>query len=295
MECAHISDHISDKGEILMVKILWVEDQTHWVTKFKPTLEQADLSIGSSEEGQTNCQNEVQIFKFAEAARMHITQSNNAPDIAILDANMNGNDQAGFSVSRALHKKWPQLPVIYLSEHSGTGIEQQAFEETGAQDFIAKHQQNIEAVLCWRIKAALKKSQLSGQGSASGDEADCAGILTSGSLSIDTSSWNVYWHGERLMNPLNERRPLPPTPRKILRYLVEASPSPLATSQIVDKLDADPERFSDANYRQHIRTLRQSIDQAAERKGEGSFTALCKAGKGITTFGDSSAYCWVKA
>jgi DNA-binding response OmpR family regulator len=285
-----------------MINILWVEDQTHWVTKFKPILEQADLSIGSSigssAEGQANSQNEVQIFKFAEAARMHIAQSNNAPDIAILDANMNGNDQAGFSVSRALHKKWPQLPVIYLSEHSGTGIEQQAFEETGAQDFIAKHQQNIEAVLCWRIKAALKKSQLSGPGRAgnaeTGSNVNNAEILTSGSLSIDTESWNVYWYGERLMNPLNERRPLPPTPRKILRYLVEASPSPLTTSQIVDKLDADPERFSDANYRQHIRTLRQSIDQAAERKGKESFTDMCKSGKGITTFGDSSAYCWIK-
>lgn len=279
-----------------MIKILWVEDQTHWITKFKPILEKADLSISIPGEGQANSDNEVQVFKFAEAARMHIAQSNQAPDIAILDANMNGNDQAGFSVSRALHKKWPQLPVIYLSEHSGTGIEQQAFEETGAQDFIAKHQQNIDAVLCWRIKAALKKSQLSGQGSLkdSNSNANSAEILTSGSLSIDTASWNVYWKGERLMNPLNERRPLPPTPRKILRYLVDASPSPLTTSQIVDKLDADPERFSDANYRQHIRTLRQSIDQAAERKGERSFTELCKSGKGIATFGDNSAYCWIK-
>ncbi len=279
-----------------MINILWVEDQTHWINKFKPILEQADLAImtngadSHNGSGNPSSHNTVDVFKFAEAARMHIAQRNNAPDIAILDANMNGNDQAGFSVSRALHKKWPQLPVIYLSEHSGTGIEQQAFEETGAQDFIAKHQQNIEAVLCWRIKAALKKSQLSR--SSNIDEHN--DIILSGSLSIDTSSWNVYWHGERLMNPLNERRPLPPTPRKILRYLVEASPSPLTTLQIVDKLDADPERFSDANYRQHIRTLRQSIDQAAERKAQASFTALCKSGKGITTFGDSGAYCWIK-
>lgn len=285
---------LSIAGDVKMIKILWVEDQTHWITKFKPILEKADLSISIPGEGQTNSDNEVQVFKFAEAARMHIAQSNQAPDIAILDANMNGNDQAGFSVSRALHKKWPQLPVIYLSEHSGTGIEQQAFEETGAQDFIAKHQQNIDAVLCWRIKAALKKSQLSGQGGSKDVESNSTEILTSGSLSIDTASWNVYWKGERLMNPLNERRPLPPTPRKILRYLVDASPSPLTTSQIVDKLDADPERFSDANYRQHIRTLRQSIDQAAERKGERSFTELCKSGKGIATFGDNSAYCWIK-
>lgn len=281
-----------------MVKILWVEDQSHWITKFKSVLEQADLSINGdvsvngdiSVNGEASTANDVQVFKFSEAACMHVAQSKQAPDIAILDANMNGNDQAGFSVSRALHKKWPELPVIYLSEHSGTGIEQQAFEETGAQDFIAKHQQNIEAVLCWRIKAALNKTVLSDASTSQGNSE----ILHSGSLTIDTLSWNVHWYGERLMNPSNARRPLPPTPRKILRYLVEASPSPLTTSQIVDKLDADPERFSDANYRQHIRTLRQSIEQAAERKGEASFTDLCKAGKGITTFGDSGAYCWIK-
>jgi CheY-like chemotaxis protein len=83
-----------------MVKILWVEDQTHWITKFKSVLEQADLSIN----GEIGTDNDVQVFKFAEAACMHIAQSKQAPDIAILDANMNGNDQAGFSVSRALHK-----------------------------------------------------------------------------------------------------------------------------------------------------------------------------------------------
>jgi DNA-binding response OmpR family regulator len=234
---------------------------------------------------------------------MHIAQAQEAPDIAILDANMNGNDQAGFSVSRALHKKWPKLPVIYLSEHSGTGIEQQAFEETGAQDFIAKHQQNIEAVLCWRIKAALKKNMSFEPGSnllavpdASPASSQVSGaIIHSGGLTIDTQTWNVYWHSERLMNPTNERRPLPPTPRKILRFLVEASPSPLTTSQIVEKLDADPERFSDANYRQHIRTLRQSIDQAGQRQQQDSFINLCKSGKGITTFGDDGAYCWIKA
>ncbi len=268
-----------------MANIMWVEDQLHWITKFKSVLESADLT-GAGSEGK----NQVQVFKFAESARQHIAQTQQAPDIAILDANMNGNDQAGFSVSRALHKKWPKLPVIYLSEHSGTGIEQQAFEETGAQDFIAKHQQNIEAVLCWRVRKALKNAE-----QTNGDKTSLAeNILESGHLTIDTQTWNVYWYGERLMNPANARRPLPPTPRKILRYLVEASPSPLTTLQIVEKLDADPERFSAANYRQHIRTLRQSIEQAAQTKDQASFIELCKIGKGITTFGDDGAYCWIK-
>ncbi|WP_422126673.1 response regulator transcription factor [Thioalkalivibrio sulfidiphilus] len=261
-----------------MATIFWVEDQSHWIEKFRPVLEATAF-----DEAPTT----VQVFKFAEAACQHIrlADAGQPPDLALLDANMNGNDAAGFSVSRALQGKWPGLPIIYLSEHSGTGIEQEAFEATGARDFIAKHQQNIESVLCWRIKAVLRSHTLSrADGQQSGD------VLRSGDLSLDTATWEVYWQGTKLMNPANARRPLAPTPRKILRYLVEASPRPLTTWQIAEKLDADPERFSYANYRQHIRTLRLSFDQAMG--GEGRFAELCKAGEGIVTFGDEGAYCW---
>lgn len=199
---------------------------------------------------------------------------------------MNGNDAAGFSVARRLQRKWPQVPVIYLSEHSGTEIEQHAFEDQATSDFIAKHQRNIEAVLCWRIKAALRQRQM--QDATAG--LLLGQVLRSGDLSIDTTTWEVYWKAVKLMNPANPKRPLAPTPRKILRYLVEAAPAPLTTWQIAVKLDADPEHFSYANYRQHIRTLRRSFDQALS--GSASFSQLCKVGEGIVTFGDQGAYFW---
>ncbi|OOG22782.1 histidine kinase [Thioalkalivibrio denitrificans] len=261
-----------------MATIFWVEDQSHWIDKFRPVLEATDF------DGR---QTVVQVFKFAEAACQHIrlADAGQRPDLALLDANMNGNHAAGFSVSRALQRKWPDLPVIYLSEHSGTGIEQEAFEATGAQDFIAKHQHNIESVLCWRIRAALRSRSLGRPGAEQSTE-----VLRSGDLTLDTATWEVYWQGVKLMNPSNAKRPLAPTPRKILRFLVEASPRPLTTWQIAEKLDADPERFSYANYRQHIRTLRLSFDQAMG--GDGRFAALCRAGEGIVTFGDEGAYCW---
>lgn len=261
-----------------MTHILWVEDQSHWIEKFQPVLEATAF---------TDRPTRVQVFRFAEAACQHIrlAAADQSPDLALLDANMNGNSGAGFSVSRALQRKWPQLPVLYLSEHSGTDIEQEAFESTGAKDFIAKHQVNVESVLCWRIKAVLRQHSMSQPGqSQPGD------VLQSGDLRIDTATWEVYWQGRKLMNPTNSKRPLAPTPRKILRYLVEASPRPLSTLQIADKLDADPERFSYANYRQHIRTLRLSFDQAMGDTGE--FIEHCKAGRGIVTFGDEGAYCW---
>jgi hypothetical protein len=34
-----------------MVKILWVEDQAHWISKFKSILEQVYLAISAIKEG----------------------------------------------------------------------------------------------------------------------------------------------------------------------------------------------------------------------------------------------------
>ncbi|TQV84979.1 response regulator transcription factor [Aliikangiella coralliicola] len=268
-----------------MAIIFWVEDQFHWIDKFKPVLESADF-------GDKENTNQVEVHKFVESACQAIKQRKLPPDIVILDANMNGNDDAGFTVSKLLVKKWPQVPVIYLSEHSGTGIEEKAFEQTDAQDFIAKHQLNVEKVLCWRIKALLRHKVIQNEsdkmGSSGPPDND---MIKSGELTIDLTTWNVYWQGERLMNPINNQRPLAPTPRKILKFLVESSPRPLTTFQMAEKLDSD--KFSYANYRQHIKTLRHSFEQASLKK-QTSFLQRCKNGKGIVTFGDEGAYLWVK-
>lgn len=259
-----------------MAKLFWVEDQSHWIDKFSEVLTTTDFDGAGP--------NHLEVYKFPEAAKQRIAQMSDAqrPDLAILDAHMNGSDQAGFSVSRVLHTKWPGLPIIYLSEHSGTAIEEQAITETDARDFIAKHQRNIEAVLCWRIKAALKT-----RGDAAHNDDN---QLVSGNLRIDLTTWEVFWKKQKLMNPHNPKRPLAPTPRKILRWLVERSPRPLSTEQIAELLDADLERFSYANYRQHIKTLRMAFDAADTSPG--AFSALCQSGSGIVTFGDARAYFW---
>jgi len=261
-----------------MATIFWVEDQSHWIDRFRPVLEAQAFDDAPTR---------VQVFRFAEGACQHVraTSADDRPDIALLDANMNGNTAAGFSVSRALQRKWPDLPILYLSEYSGTDVEQQAFESAWAQDFIAKHQRNIESVLCWRIRAALRTAAMRRPGATG-----TADTLQSGELTIDTATWAVYWQGRKLMNPANPRRPLAPTPRKILRHLVEVSPRPVNTSQMAAYLDADPERFSWASYRQHVRILRRAFDQAMAEPG--AFTALCKEGEGIVAFGDDEAYCW---
>jgi DNA-binding response OmpR family regulator len=258
-----------------MAAIFWVEDQTHWIKKFSAVLETEDF------DGKPNT---LAIYHFAEAARQKIAllEKDSPPDVALLDARMNGNDQAGFTVSNALRKKWPQLPIIYLSEHAGTDIERAALEQFAAADFIAKHQNNVEQVLCWRIRAVLR------QVSIDSDQSTTLNVITSGELSIDLTSWNVYWKGQRLMNPGNARRPLAPTPRKLLRELVESSPRPLTAGQIAERLDSDADKFSYASYRQHIKTLRRAFAVVDKDFGD-----LCNRGEGIVTFGDEGAYCWV--
>jgi len=264
-----------------MAKIFWVEDQLHWIEKFQDVLKDADLD---------GVQNELEIYKYSESARQQIslTSQKDGPDIAILDAKMNGNDQAGFTVSTALLKKWPDLPIIFFSEHSGTEIEKDALSEHHVTDFIAKHQNNIEQVLCWRLKAALRQKAVN-TGKAS---VQSGSILISGELKMDLDTWEVYWKGVKLMNPDNPKRPLAPTPRKILRCLVERSPRPVTTWQIAEFLDVDPDNYSYATYRQHIKTLRRAIDKADG--GNEKFLDQCKSGMGIINCGDKGAYSWVK-
>jgi len=258
-----------------MAAIFWVEDQSHWIKKFSPVLEKEDF------DGKPNT---LEILNFAEAARQKIalTDKDSPPDVALLDARMNGNDRAGFTVSNALQKKWPGLPIIYLSEHAGTDIERAALEQFSASDFVAKHQNNVEQVLCWRIRAALR------QASIDNDLSSTLDVVSSGELTIDLNSWNVYWKGQRLMNPSNARRPLAPTPRKLLRELVEASPRPLTAGQVAERIEADPDKFSYASYRQHIKTLRRAFAAV-----DPDFMDCCNRGEGIVTFGDEGAYCWV--
>lgn len=261
-----------------MATIFWIEDQSHWIEKFRPVLEGAEFDDGPTE---------VRVFKFAEAACQYVRTAaeSDRPDIALVDAHMNGNVAAGFSVSRSLHRKWPDLPILYLSEYSGTEVEQEAFEGTRARDFIAKHQKNVESVLCWRIRAALRDEAMRRTGSG-----DPGNLLESGDLTIDTATWEIYWGGTKLRNPANPRRPLPPMPRKILRYLVEASPRPVPTWSMAEKLQMESENFSYESYRQHVRTLRRAIDQAMG--DEGRFAEICRRGEGLVTFGDQGAYCW---
>ena len=282
-----------------MKTIFWVEDQYHWIDKFQQELERADFSdyatnkvsfgaedtVSASEQSQVK--NKVIIHKFVESASQAINHLTEIPDIVILDADMNGDQDAGLNLSGLINRKWPNIPIIFLSEHSGTGIEEKVFERGSSQDFIAKHQQNVERVLCWRIKALLRQKQMQSSPAKTAND-----TLESGELLIDLATWNVYWKGNRLMNPNNQQRPLAPTPRKILKFLVEASPRALTTMQMEEKLQID--RFNYASYRQHIRTLRQSFVQAEQNPTANTFTDNCKQGKGIVTFGDDGAYCWIQ-
>lgn len=264
-----------------MARIIWVEDQLHWIDKFQDILKNADL------DGNPN---KLEIYKYSEAARQQIAlmDRNEGPDIALLDAKMNGNDQAGFAVSEALLNKWPGLPIIFFSEYSGTEIEKDALTEYSVTDFIAKHQKNVEEVLCWRMRAALRQRAIS-EGSMPGQKGN---ILSNGDLKMDLDTWEVYWKGVKLMNPDNPKRPLAPTPRKILRCLVERSPRPVSTWQLADYLEVEPEKYSYATYRQHIKTLRRSFESADG--GHGEFIKLCQQGSGIISCGEKGSYCWKK-
>lgn len=262
-----------------MALIFWVEDQSHWIDRFQAVLTQADFDGGT---------NRLIVYRFAETASQALREDPQypRPDIALLDARTGANDHAGFSVARILRSRWPDIPIVFLSEHSGTPIEQTALEEHDVTDFISKHQKNIEQVLCWRMRTALRHATVRAPGATTLP----SGVIQRGPLRMDLDNWEVYWHGVRLMNPDNPRRPLAPMPRKILRNLVEQTPRPVSVGQMASYLDLAMSDYSTVTYRQHIKTLRHSFDQAEGTHGR--FIALCKAGFAIATCGDEGAYCW---
>ncbi|NRB78031.1 MAG: response regulator transcription factor [Saccharospirillaceae bacterium] len=269
-----------------MANIFWVEDQFHWINKIQPILEahQFDDSptiVDCHKSAASACQ-KIKLMSFEQR-----------PSLALLDANMHGNDHAGFSVSRTLKEKWADLPIVYFSEHSGTDIEMLALEQGDSKDFIAKHQNNIEQVLCWRIKAVLRQHQITGATENSNGTQKNDDFIVNGDLKMDLVTWQVYFRKQTLMNPANTKRPLSATPRKILRELLQASPRPIATIEMAQRIESDVEKFSYASYRQHIKILRHSIEMVAQSTEPAfSFLTTCKNGQGIVASGDDGAYCW---
>ena len=61
-----------------MARIIWVEDQSHWIDKFRDILTNADL------DGKAN---ELIIYKSSEAAGQQISlmKKEDGPDLALLD------------------------------------------------------------------------------------------------------------------------------------------------------------------------------------------------------------------
>ena len=65
-----------------MAKIFWVEDQFHWINKFKPLLEQADFEDSHSEAPDSAVshsdkalnKNQIEVHKFIESAFQSVNQ-----------------------------------------------------------------------------------------------------------------------------------------------------------------------------------------------------------------------------
>ena len=56
-----------------MIKIFWVEDQSHWIDKFRPLLERTDFAPGADGDLPKGEHNRLEVFKFSEPAinRIH--------------------------------------------------------------------------------------------------------------------------------------------------------------------------------------------------------------------------------
>ena len=74
-------------------------------------------------------------------------------DLVCLDIRMPGMD--GFAVLEALHRRWPNLPVLFLSSLDAAHVKVRGLE-LGADDYIVKPFQKAEVLA--RVRAALRRS-----------------------------------------------------------------------------------------------------------------------------------------
>ena len=117
-------------------------------------------------------------------------------DIALLDVEELGGDvHAGLKLCKRVKKRWPSVPVVFLTSHET--IEQHILGiEAGADDYLTKsglsdpdYPQYIWTV----ILAQLKRAGIMGNG-----EEGVSRVYTNGSLRVNLDVYQIYWRGEQV-------------------------------------------------------------------------------------------------
>ena len=195
--------------------------------------------------------------KDAFAALERLTEP---PDVALLDRHQSDYTNAGLDLCERIKTDWPNVPVVFLSEHDGLGQQGDGLD-VGAISYLSKalfdkpdHEEFIRKVLL----AAIRETE--------GLDGGPPKKYQLGSLEIDMNMPQVCWRGQVVELTQAQRGILdelarPGHTERLCKY------SDLATAGGITGNDRDQRR---ENVKQHIQKIRRAFEKVDE-----DFRAAC--------------------
>ncbi|MEG3164139.1 response regulator transcription factor [Sphingomonas sp. PB2P19] len=186
----------------------------------------------------------TRVYSDSEAALKALTD--NPPDLAIFDIKMPRMD--GLELLRRLREK-SQIPVIFLTSKDDE-LDEALGLAMGADDYIAKP--FSQRLLIARIRAILRRSEpVQAPGAAT--EADAAGPIDRGRLSMDPARHRTSWGGEPVTLTVTEFL--------ILETLAQRPGIVKTRNQLMDAAYQDDIYVDDRTIDSHIKRLRRKFRQ----------------------------------
>ena len=171
----------------------------------------------------------------------------NAPDIAVLDIKMPRMD--GLELLRRLREK-SMVPVIFLTSKDDE-LDEALGLAMGADDYIAKP--FSQRLLIARIRAILRRADLSQPGTPEAEAAAGETALVRGGLAMDTARHRVTWHGAGVTLTVTEFL--------ILETLAQRPGIVKTRNQLMDAAYHDDIYVDDRTIDSHIKRVRRKFRQ----------------------------------
>lgn len=186
----------------------------------------------------------TRVYSDGETALKALTD--NPPDLAVFDIKMPRMD--GLELLRRLREK-RQIPVIFLTSKDDE-LDEALGLAMGADDYIAKP--FSQRLLIARIRAILRRTELT-QSPGMETEAEAAGPLTRGRLSMDPARHRTLWSGEPVTLTVTEFM--------ILETLAQRPGIVKTRNQLMDAAYQDDIYVDDRTIDSHIKRLRRKFRQ----------------------------------
>lgn len=194
----------------------------------------------------------VEIVRTIEEALLHLPEIETY-DLLLLDVTL--PDGTGFEVCEQVRKKSLHIPIIFLTA-SDEEVNIIRGLDCGGDDYITKPFRIGE--LCSRIRALLRRADLSVVNPPSSPSQNPASTITCGNLVIDFSRGRVSLDGKSLDLTGAEYR--------LLCFLVRNADQVILRSRILDELwDSAGDFVDDNTLSVYVRRLREKIESDPSR------------------------------